>query len=104
MQLPDGRLFEYSAAGDPGAELLVFCVGTPRGQSPGDSTWPTSACPAVIIRHGDQDGFVPIEGGRWLAAHIPGARSDELAGGGHTTVSVPIDPVISDLLDAAGRR
>ena len=29
MQLPDGRLFEYSAAGDPGAELLVFCVGTP---------------------------------------------------------------------------
>ena len=29
MQLPDGRVFEYSAAGDPGRELLVFCVGTP---------------------------------------------------------------------------
>ena len=29
MQLPDGRLFEYSAAGDPDRELLVFCVGTP---------------------------------------------------------------------------
>ena len=58
----------------------------------------------VIIRHGDEDGFVPIEEGRWLAAHIRGARFDELAGGGHTTVGVPIDPVISDLLDAAGPR
>jgi hypothetical protein len=29
MHLPDGRVFEYSAAGDPGRELLVFCVGTP---------------------------------------------------------------------------
>src|SRR6478672_2920715 len=29
MQLPDGRVFEYSAAGDPDRELLVFCVGTP---------------------------------------------------------------------------
>ena len=58
----------------------------------------------VIIRHGDEDGFVPIEEGRWLATHIPDARFDELAGGGHTTVGVPIDPVISDLLDAAGPR
>jgi pimeloyl-ACP methyl ester carboxylesterase len=29
MQLPDGGDFEYSAAGDPDRELLVFCVGTP---------------------------------------------------------------------------
>src|SRR6476660_9356183 len=29
MQLPDGRLFEYSATGDPDRELLVFSVGTP---------------------------------------------------------------------------
>ncbi len=56
----------------------------------------------VIIRHGDEDGFVSIEQGRWLAAHIPGARFDEMPGGGHTTVGVPIDPVITDLLDAAG--
>ncbi len=58
----------------------------------------------VIIRHGDEDGFVSIEQGRWLAAHIPGARLDEMPGGGHTTVGVPIDPVITDLLDAAGPR
>ncbi len=58
----------------------------------------------VIVRHGDEDGFVSIEQGRWLAAHIPGARLDELPGGGHTTVGVPIDPVITDLLDAAGPR
>ena len=47
----------------------------------------------VIVRHGDEDGFVSIEQGRWLAAHIPGARFDEMPGGGHTTVGVPIDPV-----------
>src|SRR5512133_1190914 len=29
MRLPDGRVFEYSAAGDPDRELLIFCVGTP---------------------------------------------------------------------------
>jgi pimeloyl-ACP methyl ester carboxylesterase len=58
----------------------------------------------VIVRHGDEDGFVSIEQGRWLAAHIQGARLDEMPGGGHTTVGVPIDPVITDLLDAAGPR
>jgi pimeloyl-ACP methyl ester carboxylesterase len=58
----------------------------------------------VIVRHGDEDGFVSIDQGRWLAAHIPGARLDEMPGGGHTTVGVPIDPVITDLLDAAGPR
>ena len=58
----------------------------------------------VIVRHGDEDGFVSIKQGRWLAAHIPGARFDEMPGGGHTTVGVPIDPVITDMLDAAGPR
>jgi pimeloyl-ACP methyl ester carboxylesterase len=58
----------------------------------------------VIVRHGDEDGFVSIEQGRWLAAHIPGARLEEMPGGGHTTVGVPIDPVITNLLDAAGPR
>jgi pimeloyl-ACP methyl ester carboxylesterase len=58
----------------------------------------------VIVRHGDEDSFVSIEQGRWLAAHIPGARLDEMPGGGHTTVGVPIDPVITALLDAAGPR
>lgn len=58
----------------------------------------------VIVRHGDEDRFVSIDQGRWLAAHIPGARLDEMPGGGHTTVGVPIDPVITDLLDAAGPR
>ncbi len=58
----------------------------------------------VIVRHGDEDGFVSIEQGRWLAAHIPGARLDEMPSGGHTTAGVPIGPVISDLLDVAGPR
>jgi pimeloyl-ACP methyl ester carboxylesterase len=58
----------------------------------------------VIVRHGDEDRFVSIEQGRWLAAHIPGARFEELPGGGHTTVGVPFVPVITALLDAAGPR
>src|SRR6478672_11586665 len=58
----------------------------------------------VIIRHGDEDGFVSIEQGRWLSGHIHGARFDEMPGGGHTTVGGPIDPVITDVLDAAGPR
>jgi pimeloyl-ACP methyl ester carboxylesterase len=58
----------------------------------------------VTVRHGDEDGLVSIDQGRWLAAHIPGARLDELPGGGHTTVAVPVDPVITGLLDAAGTR
>jgi pimeloyl-ACP methyl ester carboxylesterase len=58
----------------------------------------------VIVRHGDEDRFVSIDQGRWLAAHIPGARFDEMPGGGHTTVGVPIDPVITELLDAAAPR
>jgi pimeloyl-ACP methyl ester carboxylesterase len=46
----------------------------------------------AIVRHGDEDGFVSIDQGRWLAAHIAGARLDEMAGGGHTTVASPSTP------------
>ena len=38
----------------------------------------------VLVRHGDEDGFVSIQQGRWLAAHIPGARLDEMPGAAGT--------------------
>ena len=65
---------------------------TSRGRSPWGFDVADIRVP-VIVRHGDEDGFVSITQGRWLAAHIPGARFDEMPGGGHTTVGVPIDPV-----------
>ena len=38
--------------------------------------------PALVL-HGDEDRIIPLENGRRLAAAIPGARFEELAGAGH---------------------
>jgi pimeloyl-ACP methyl ester carboxylesterase len=55
----------------------------------------------VVIRHGDADGWVPMNDGRWLADHIPDARLDEVPGGGHWSVGIPFEPVVTALLEAA---
>jgi pimeloyl-ACP methyl ester carboxylesterase len=55
----------------------------------------------VVIRHGDADGWVPMNHGRWLADHIPDARLDEVPGGGHMSVGIPFEPVVTALLEAA---
>jgi pimeloyl-ACP methyl ester carboxylesterase len=56
----------------------------------------------VVVRHGEGDGWVSIEHGRWLARTIPGARGVFPPGGGHTSIMVPFDEVIEQLV-AAGR-
>jgi pimeloyl-ACP methyl ester carboxylesterase len=55
----------------------------------------------VIIRHGDDDRIVSVVQARWLSEHIPAARLHEISGGGHTSVAVPFEPVITELLRVA---
>jgi pimeloyl-ACP methyl ester carboxylesterase len=46
----------------------------------------------VIIRHGDEDGFVSIDQGRWLAAHIPGHGSTRCRAAGTRPLASPSTP------------
>ena len=54
----------------------------------------------VVIRHGDGDRWVGIEHGRWLAKTIPGARGVFPAGAGHSSIMVPFDQVLGELVQA----
>lgn len=54
----------------------------------------------VVVRHGALDRLVPIEHGRWLASHIPGARGIFLDDAGHGSIALPWTDVIADLVDA----
>jgi pimeloyl-ACP methyl ester carboxylesterase len=55
----------------------------------------------VVVRHGDRDRIVSVEHARWLAQHLPNVRFQELAGGGHTSVATPFEPVVEAALAAA---
>lgn len=43
----------------------------------GEITAPT------LVQHGSADRLVPVEAGRYIAAHVPGAEYQELEGAGH---------------------
>jgi pimeloyl-ACP methyl ester carboxylesterase len=55
----------------------------------------------VVVRHGAQDRLVNVEQGRWLAAHIPGARGVFLADAGHGSICLPWSEVLAELQAAA---
>lgn len=54
----------------------------------------------VVVRHGEDDGFVNAAHGRWLAQTIPGARGVFPPGAGHTSIMVPFEEVIAELVEA----
>jgi pimeloyl-ACP methyl ester carboxylesterase len=56
----------------------------------------------VVVRHGDGDGWVSIEHGRWLASTIPGARRVFPTGAGHTSIMVPFEEVVAELVEVGG--
>lgn len=37
----------------------------------------------TLVQHGSADRIIPVEAGRYLAEHIPGAEYQEIAGAGH---------------------
>jgi pimeloyl-ACP methyl ester carboxylesterase len=55
----------------------------------------------VVVRHGDADRWVGIEHGRWLARTIPGARGVFPPGGGHSSIIVPFEDIVRELVEAA---
>jgi pimeloyl-ACP methyl ester carboxylesterase len=56
----------------------------------------------VVVRHGALDRLVNIAHGRWLAAHIPGARATFIDDAGHGSICLPWSEVVKELVAAAG--
>jgi pimeloyl-ACP methyl ester carboxylesterase len=97
-----------AAAESLALSLRLGVAAGPWGWLDDDVAWarPWGFCVAdvevpVIVRHGDDDRFVSVAQARWLAEHIPAARLLEIRGGGHTSVAVPFEPVIRELLRVA---
>jgi pimeloyl-ACP methyl ester carboxylesterase len=64
---------------------------------------PSIGVPTLVI-HRDQDAVAPIEGARYVAAHIPGARLVELAGD-HSPVTGDVDVILDEVEEfVTGRR
>lgn len=55
----------------------------------------------VVVRHGQGDRWVGIEHGRWLVRAIPSARGVFPRSAGHSSIMVPFDELVGELVDAA---
>jgi pimeloyl-ACP methyl ester carboxylesterase len=56
----------------------------------------------VVVRQGEEDRFVDVRQGRWLAATIPGAVARILPDRGHGAILDPYSEFIDELLAAGG--
>jgi pimeloyl-ACP methyl ester carboxylesterase len=87
----------WSRATDPAAAANHHRLAEPP--YPPDVLVPlTSITAATTIVHGDHDPVDPLEHGRALAAAIPGARLEVVAGMGHTFYSPGLPERIADLV------
>jgi 3-oxoadipate enol-lactonase len=58
----------------------------------------------TLVQHGSADAVIPVEAGRYLAEHIPGAEYQELPGAGHIyTMEQPMES-LSRLLGFLGEH
>jgi class 3 adenylate cyclase len=102
-QLP-GRLpffarFEREGA-SPGAMIALVRMLT---QIDVRGVLPSIAVPTLII-HRDQDAVAPIEGARYMASQVPGARLVELVGE-HSPISGDSDAILDEIEEfVTGRR
>jgi pimeloyl-ACP methyl ester carboxylesterase len=62
----------------------------------------TITAPTVVL-HGDTDPLVPVEGGRDIAANIPGAELRIVPGMGHDIPAALYDTVVDAICRAAER-
>ena len=56
----------------------------------------------VSVWQGAQDRMIPVAHGRWLAAHVPGAREHLYDDEGHISLVVQPARILDDLLELAG--
>jgi pimeloyl-ACP methyl ester carboxylesterase len=56
----------------------------------------------VSVWQGAHDKMVPFEHGRWLAAHVPGARAHLFDDEGHISLAARMDDILADLRELAG--
>ena len=94
-------------------EIATELVSSSRlGLEPGDQGWWDDAVAhmgtwgfdfadirvPVQLWHGAQDQFVPVQHGRWLAAHIPGVDAHITETDGHITLAANRVPELHDWL------
>jgi class 3 adenylate cyclase/pimeloyl-ACP methyl ester carboxylesterase len=97
------RLFAAQAHSEPGSHNLIETLISLRGQLPRDiyqrfytsdiddpglelrPILPTLRVPTLVL-HGEEDRIAPLEGGRYMAAHIPDAQFYTFKGRGHGLV------------------
>ncbi len=68
---------------DRGAPEAPALAGTLEWLRATDLRSEAPALPRTLVIHGTRDVLAPVEAGRWLAAHIPGAEALELADAAH---------------------
>ncbi|HXA29814.1 MAG TPA: alpha/beta fold hydrolase [Candidatus Angelobacter sp.] len=87
---------QLASAGAPPADAVEATVralgdmSTGRAWDVSDRLGEISA--PTLVQHGSADRVIPVEAGRFIAAHIPGAEYQELEGAGHVyTMERPME-------------